>query len=129
MIYYFWYDLLSIYFQHAIVLEAFLDKFGNGKRALDIGCGSGYVTTCLALALGEESVIVGIDCSPKLRDMAEKILKNHYLIYLKNKRIELVGMFVHLLSNKFTIHKFISLFNIYGYKKTIATNIDRGKLF
>ena len=110
----FWF-IINI-FQHALVLEAFLEKFGNGKRALDIGCGSGYLTTCLALALGEESIIVGIDCFPKLRDMAEHILKNNYLIYLKNKKIELVGMFEHLFTNLFTMHKFMSLKNIHLLK-------------
>lgn len=35
-------------FQHAAALERLKDHLTEGDRALDIGSGSGYLTTCMA---------------------------------------------------------------------------------
>ena len=57
---------------------------------MDIGSGTGYVTTCLALALGDRGLVVAIECIPELRDKARNIIGNNYPVLLKNERIKLL---------------------------------------
>lgn len=49
------------------------DQLLEGERALDIGSGSGYLTACMAIMLGENGKAVGIDHIPEL---VEKSLEN-----------------------------------------------------
>jgi protein-L-isoaspartate(D-aspartate) O-methyltransferase len=39
---------------HAHALELLKDKLMHGDRALDVGSGSGYLTACMAIMLGEK---------------------------------------------------------------------------
>jgi len=54
-------------------LELLKDQLLEGERALDIGSGSGYLTACMAIMLGENGKAVGIDHIPEL---VEKSLEN-----------------------------------------------------
>lgn len=38
---------------HAHALELLKDQLTEGERALDVGSGSGYLTACMALMVGE----------------------------------------------------------------------------
>lgn len=38
---------------HAHVLELLKDHLNDGERALDVGSGSGYLTACMAIMVGE----------------------------------------------------------------------------
>lgn len=38
---------------HAHALELLKDQLTPGENALDVGSGSGYLTTCMAIMLGE----------------------------------------------------------------------------
>ncbi|KAE9543343.1 hypothetical protein AGLY_003254 [Aphis glycines] len=58
---------------HAYALELLKDQLLEGERALDIGSGSGYLTACMAIMLGENGKAVGIDHIPEL---VEKSLEN-----------------------------------------------------
>ncbi|CAB0040072.1 unnamed protein product [Trichogramma brassicae] len=75
---------------HARTLEAFSEQLKNGKRALDIGSGTGYVTACMALALGSKGCVVAIECIPELRDKAKQIISNNYPALLKQDRVKLL---------------------------------------
>lgn len=44
-----WIIELTPLFQHAHALELLSDHLTEGKRALDVGSGSGYLTACMAL--------------------------------------------------------------------------------
>ncbi|XP_046664876.1 protein-L-isoaspartate(D-aspartate) O-methyltransferase isoform X1 [Homalodisca vitripennis] len=51
---------------HAYALELLRDRLTEGERALDVGSGSGYLTVCMALMVGETGRAVGIDHIPEL---------------------------------------------------------------
>lgn len=46
---------------HAIALEALRDALAPGKRALDVGSGSGYVAACMAMMVGETGAVYGVE--------------------------------------------------------------------
>ncbi|XP_067680606.1 protein-L-isoaspartate(D-aspartate) O-methyltransferase-like isoform X1 [Haliotis asinina] len=55
---------------HAHALELLSENLKEGGRALDVGSGSGYLTACMALMVGEKGVAVGIDHIDELIQMA-----------------------------------------------------------
>lgn len=65
----------------------------EGGRALDVGSGSGYLTTCMALMLGANGVAVGIEHMPELQEKAKRNIQADHPELLNNGRIELVGLF------------------------------------
>merc|ERR1719217_1669778 len=46
---------------HAHALELLADFLTPGARALDVGCGSGYLCACMAEMVGPSGLVVGID--------------------------------------------------------------------
>lgn len=46
---------------HAHALDLLADRLVDGAHALDVGSGSGYLTACMALMVGEKGVAIGID--------------------------------------------------------------------
>lgn len=54
-------------------MELLKDQLVEGERALDIGSGSGYLTACMAIMLGDNGKAVGIDHIPEL---VEKSIEN-----------------------------------------------------
>lgn len=46
---------------HAHALELLSEQLYEGAKALDVGSGSGYLTACMALLVGENGKAVGID--------------------------------------------------------------------
>jgi len=46
---------------HAETLECLMSNLKPGGKALDIGCGSGYISACFAEALGEKGRVYSID--------------------------------------------------------------------
>lgn len=51
---------------HASCLELLENNLQPGMRALDVGSGTGYLTACIALMVGKEGVVVGVDHIPQL---------------------------------------------------------------
>lgn len=47
-------------------MEILKDQLVEGERALDIGSGSGYLTACMAIMLGNNGKAIGIDHIPEL---------------------------------------------------------------
>uniref|UniRef100_A0A1I7YKS1 Protein-L-isoaspartate O-methyltransferase n=1 Tax=Steinernema glaseri TaxID=37863 RepID=A0A1I7YKS1_9BILA len=63
---------------HASALELLLPKLVNGSHVLDVGSGSGYLTTCMAHLVGQNGVVVGIEHIPQLVNLSlVNIRKNH----------------------------------------------------
>ncbi|CAG0881187.1 unnamed protein product [Cyprideis torosa] len=58
---------------HAYALEILQDNLKPGMKALDVGSGSGYLTVCMALMVGEEGKAIGID---HLDELVQGSLKN-----------------------------------------------------
>jgi len=74
---------------HAICLDIFADVLKPGSRVLDVGCGSGYLTTCFARMVGEYGKVIGIDIIPQLIDLSFKNIMSDYPAALDTKLIEL----------------------------------------
>lgn len=55
---------------HAHALELLKDHLVSGARALDVGSGTGYLTACFALMVGQHGVAVGIEHVPELTQLA-----------------------------------------------------------
>lgn len=76
---------------HAHALELLSNQLTEGAKALDVGSGSGYLTMCMALMVGETGRVVGIDHIPELVNFAKSNIEKHKPGFLKDNRIEFVG--------------------------------------
>lgn len=81
----------SICSQHAHALERLKNQLIPGEKALDVGSGSGYLTACMAIMLGENGRVVGIEHIPDLVTLATKNIKNDHPELLSSERIKLIG--------------------------------------
>ncbi|OQV14279.1 Protein-L-isoaspartate(D-aspartate) O-methyltransferase [Hypsibius exemplaris] len=62
---------------HASALELLVDQLKEGNKALDVGCGSGYLTSAMAYMVGPTGRVVGVDHLDELVSLArENIRKN-----------------------------------------------------
>jgi protein-L-isoaspartate(D-aspartate) O-methyltransferase len=61
-----WGITISAPHMHARALEELSSKLQPGSRALDVGSGSGYLTTAMAQMVGPSGLVVGIDHIPEL---------------------------------------------------------------
>ncbi|XP_058801533.1 protein-L-isoaspartate(D-aspartate) O-methyltransferase-like [Phymastichus coffea] len=75
---------------HGYALEFLAEKLKEGGRALDIGSGSGYLTTCMALMVGSSGIAVGIEHIAHLQEIARKNIENDHPQLLKNGQIQLI---------------------------------------
>ena len=108
---------VRFFFQHAHALELLRDQLQPGKKALDVGSGSGYLTACFAimvnsdkglnledlmcnflihLQLGPSGRVVGIDHVKELVAMSEANVRKNHADLLDSGRIKLVGKRVRL---------------------------------
>ncbi|KAG6453098.1 hypothetical protein O3G_MSEX007967 [Manduca sexta] len=76
---------------HAHALERLKNQLVPGEKALDVGSGSGYLTACMAIMLGETGRVVGIEHIPELVTLATKNLKNDNPQLLSSGRIKLIA--------------------------------------
>lgn len=74
---------------HAHALELLKDHLVPGERALDVGSGSGYLTACMAVMMGQTGVAVGIDHIPELVEMARKNIESDQPELLKSGQVVL----------------------------------------
>ena len=68
-----WEQTISAPHMHARALEILQDKINPGSRVLDVGSGSGYLVSCLALLCGPKGYVVGIE---KVRELAERSISS-----------------------------------------------------
>lgn len=78
-------------FQHAHALEILKKQLIPGEKALDVGSGSGYLTSCMAFMLGETGRVIGIDHIPELVTLATKNIKHDNPELLSSERVKLIG--------------------------------------
>ena len=77
---------------HAYCLELLKDHLKEGKKALDVGFGSGYLTVAMSKMMGDKGVAVGIEHIKELCDFArENISKNHKNLLDSGKVILIEG--------------------------------------
>ncbi|XP_075723645.1 protein-L-isoaspartate (D-aspartate) O-methyltransferase isoform X6 [Rhipicephalus microplus] len=75
---------------HAQALESLKDHLKEGARALDVGSGSGYLTACMGLMVGETGLAVGIDHIPELVNESIANIERDQPQLLKSKRVKLI---------------------------------------
>lgn len=75
---------------HAHALELLVDNLTEGKKALDIGSGSGYLTACMALMVGSSGKAVGVDHIPELVNMSIENVRSGNPGLLESDRVKLV---------------------------------------
>lgn len=75
-------------------MELLKDQLIEGERALDIGSGSGYLTACMAIMLGENGKAVGIDHIPELVEKSIKNVRKDNPELLNSQRVILESKFV-----------------------------------
>ncbi|XP_022902901.1 protein-L-isoaspartate(D-aspartate) O-methyltransferase [Onthophagus taurus] len=75
---------------HAHALELLKDKLVPGENALDVGSGSGYLTACFALMIGENGTAVGIDHVPELIEASRRNIQRDHPDLLSSNRVKLV---------------------------------------
>lgn len=75
---------------HAHALELLKDQLTDGKRALDVGSGSGYLTACMAVMVGQTGRVVGIEHIPELVYISIQNIKSSSPTLLEKDRVKLV---------------------------------------
>ncbi|XP_039284259.1 protein-L-isoaspartate(D-aspartate) O-methyltransferase isoform X1 [Nilaparvata lugens] len=75
---------------HAFALEVLKERLVEGERALDVGSGSGYLTVCMALMLGESGRAIGIDHIHELVDKSKQNVMQDHPSLLTSQRIKFV---------------------------------------
>lgn len=76
---------------HAYALELLRDKLIEGEKALDVGSGSGYLTVCMALMVGETGKAVGIDHIPELVNYSIENVRRDKPYLLDSGRVKLIA--------------------------------------
>lgn len=74
---------------HAHALELLKEQLVEGEKALDVGSGSGYLTSCMAIMVGNAGKAVGIDHIPELVNISQCNIEKGNADLLKEGRIEL----------------------------------------
>jgi len=75
---------------HAHALELLKDQLTEGKKALDVGSGSGYLTACMAMMVGPTGKAVGIENISKLVKMSIENVRSGNPDLLESNRMKLV---------------------------------------
>ncbi|EQC39267.1 hypothetical protein SDRG_03471 [Saprolegnia diclina VS20] len=58
--------------QHAQVIELLEPHLQPGHAAIDVGCGSGYLTAAMALLVGDSGHVTGVDIVPSLLELSQR---------------------------------------------------------
>ena len=75
---------------HAYCLEALKDFLKPGKKAMDIGSGSGYLPVAMSKMMNDEGTVVGIEHMKELYDFGIKNISKHHKNLLDSKKIKLI---------------------------------------
>lgn len=75
---------------HAWALEYLKDYLEPGNRALDVGSGSGYLTACMAMLVGEKGCVFGIEHIPDLLALSLKCIEKFMTKPLISGQIQFV---------------------------------------
>lgn len=76
---------------HAKALDVLADKLVDGAKVLDVGSGSGYLTSCIAHMIGPKGNVYGIDHVKELVQQSESNIKRDCDDLLISGRIKLLG--------------------------------------
>ena len=89
-----WNTTISAPHMHILTLlnlSKHIDKFKDKNiKAIDIGCGSGYMTLCLAKLLGPYSKVIGLDHIKEIIEFSYKNIHKSHKFYLESGRIKFI---------------------------------------
>ena len=74
---------------HAYALEALKDFLKPGKKALDVGFGSGYLPVAMSKMMNDEGCVVGIEHMKELYDFGIKNISKNHKKLLDQEKIKL----------------------------------------
>ena len=83
------FSLSSAPHMHAHALELLKNHLKEGMRALDIGSGSGYLTTCIAIMVGPRGSVIGVEHIPELVELSIKNVRKSHPDLLDSGRMKL----------------------------------------
>ncbi|OTF80166.1 protein-L-isoaspartate(D-aspartate) O-methyltransferase-like, partial [Euroglyphus maynei] len=72
---------------HAYALELLKDHLVDGETVLDVGSGSGYLTACMAIMVGSQGKVIGIEHIPELAAKSLENIKKGNADLLSSKRV------------------------------------------
>ena len=75
---------------HAYALEMLRDHLQEGMSALDVGSGSGYLSVCMGLLVGERGKVVGIEHIKELVEYSSQNTKKSHAGLLTSGQLEYV---------------------------------------
>ncbi|XP_014350967.1 protein-L-isoaspartate(D-aspartate) O-methyltransferase isoform X2 [Latimeria chalumnae] len=75
---------------HAYALELLHDQLREGAKALDVGSGSGILTTCFARMVGAKGKVIGIDHIKELVEDSINNVKKDDSTLLSSGRVKLI---------------------------------------
>ena len=78
---------ISAPFMHALVLQVLSSKLTPGAKALDIGCGSGYLCPAMLAMMDFDGKVVGIEHIPELASKCIKNIEKSYMNELREEKI------------------------------------------
>ena len=76
---------------HGYALQHLRHHLKEGATALDVGSGSGYLTTCMAVMVGQTGRVIGVEHIPELVEQSKKNIAKGNSNLLKSKRIQIFG--------------------------------------
>eukprot|EP00343_Euplotes_focardii_P003231 CAMPEP_0205813122 /NCGR_PEP_ID=MMETSP0205-20121125/17756_1 /ASSEMBLY_ACC=CAM_ASM_000278 /TAXON_ID=36767 /ORGANISM="Euplotes focardii, Strain TN1" /LENGTH=125 /DNA_ID=CAMNT_0053094845 /DNA_START=10 /DNA_END=387 /DNA_ORIENTATION=- len=80
---------ISAPYAHALVLQVLSSKLKKGAKALDIGCGSGYLCSAMLTMMGYEGKVIGIEHISDLADKAVHNISKSYEADLESGKISI----------------------------------------
>lgn len=80
---------------HAHALEVLKEKIKTGSKVLDVGSGSGYLTACFSVMVGETGKVIGIDHIDELVKNSMSNLRKWKHDIFNNGNVELKGTTVN----------------------------------
>ncbi|CAI4223030.1 unnamed protein product [Auanema sp. JU1783] len=75
---------------HASALEYLKDHLVSGARVLDVGSGSGYLSVCMAMMIGVNGKVIGIEHIPELVRLSNNNTNKHHRNLLQTERLQYV---------------------------------------
>ncbi len=63
----------------------------KGAKVVDVGSGSGYLTACMALMVGEKGLALGIENNTELAEMAIENIKKDHPQLIDSKSCRIIG--------------------------------------
>ena len=81
---------ISAPYIHSVVLQVLSSKLTQGAKALDIGCGSGYLWAAMQAMMKHQGHVVGIEHIPELAEKAVNNISKSYSDDLESNRITIM---------------------------------------